>query len=305
MYLYHYYLVKMIIYVIIVLNITLLPLVIHSISRKKERLKVDKSYYYRDIPCFKSINVAYWLLYKYSKISKKQLSNNLINTYLLSWYKMGHISIVPSNDVSDKDSYLINLQDGNWDKDYCESKIYDLLQDIAGNNNLLERKELRDYCSVEGNCSVAKVFEDIFVHTQSELEESGYISVIKGKNFILFSTEDKTQINDELKNEYKNLIGLKNFLSDFSNMQEKESIEVHNWDEYMIFATLLGIANNVNKQFKEINPEITDDNFIIYAGDYSKEVNKVSFKNAAKGILALIIMFAIIELLKNNIRKYC
>lgn len=40
-------------------------------SRNKTQIKnIDKSIYYRDIPCFENIDLAYWLLYNFSTIKK-------------------------------------------------------------------------------------------------------------------------------------------------------------------------------------------------------------------------------------------
>ena len=86
------------------------------------------------------------------------------------------------------------------------------------------------------------------------MEKQKHITVIKAKDYILFKTQEKIILSDELINEYKNLMGLKNFLLDYSNMEEKMHIEVHMWEKYPIFANLLGIADKVKKQFYKIYP---------------------------------------------------
>lgn len=49
--------------------------------------KIDESFYYRDIPCFGNIDIAYWLLYNFSNLKVNELDNGLIGAYLLNWYK--------------------------------------------------------------------------------------------------------------------------------------------------------------------------------------------------------------------------
>ena len=39
-------------------------------------------------------------------------------------------------------------------------------------------------------------------------------------------------------------------------MHEKKFIEVHVWNEYLMFAELLGIADKVKEQFSKLYPEI-------------------------------------------------
>ena len=54
------------------------------------------------------------------------------------------------------------------------------------------------------------------------------------------------------------LKGLKKFLLDFSLMPEKEYFEVHIWEEYLIFAQLLGIADKVEEQFSKLYPQFKE-----------------------------------------------
>ena len=59
-------------------------------------------------------------------------------------------------------------------------------------------------------------------------------------------------VNPKLKEDAIELKGLKKFLLDFSLMPEKEYFEVHIWEEYLIFAELLGIADKVEEQFSKL-----------------------------------------------------
>ena len=52
------------------------------------------------------------------------------------------------------------------------------------------------------------------------------------------------------------LYGLKIFLQEFSRIDTREIMEVHLWDEYLMFAYLFGIADKVAKQLKNMYPEI-------------------------------------------------
>lgn len=226
-------------------------------KNKKQIKNVDKSIYYRDIPCSGNIDLAYWLLYNFSDLKKADLNNGLIGAYLLNWYKNGYIDIKQSQNMGIKnDNYNIDLKDGNWTKNYIESRIYNFLKNVAGNNNLLEKNEIRNYCSVDGNKFELKfLFENILKEIQKDLEEKEYITVDPSKNYILFKKPSKIILSEELLNEYKNINGLKNFLLDYSNIEEKIHIEVHLWEDYLIFANLLGIANKVKQQFNKIYPD--------------------------------------------------
>ena len=55
------------------------------------------------------------------------------------------------------------------------------------------------------------------------------------------------------------LSGLKNFLNEFSNIKDRESIEVKLWDEFLIYAQIFGIAKKVADEFKKLYPDIITD----------------------------------------------
>ena len=108
---------------------------------------------------------------------------------------------------------------------------------------------------MDGQFELKLLFENILNKTTEELENKNLITVVKSKDYILFKTQEKITLSNDLFNEYQNLIGLKNFLLNYSNIEEKMNIEVQIWENYLIFANLLGIADKVKKQFKKIYPD--------------------------------------------------
>lgn len=52
--------------------------------------------------------------------------------------------------------------------------------------------------------------------------------------------------------------GFRRFLEDEDNMPEKSMIEVKLWDEYLIFAAVMGIADKVYRQAKLAVPQYSD-----------------------------------------------
>ena len=98
------------------------------------------------------------------------------------------------------------------------------------------------------------MFKNILEEIQKDLESQKYIVVIPAKDYILFKTQAKITLSDKLVNEYQNLNGLKNYLLDYSNMEEKKHVEVAIWENYLTFASLLGIADKVKQQFNKLYP---------------------------------------------------
>ena len=57
------------------------------------------------------------------------------------------------------------------------------------------------------------------------------------------------------KEELAEVMGLKKYLEDFSLISEREISESIIWQDYMVYATLFGIADKVIKQFEKVYPD--------------------------------------------------
>lgn len=72
------------------------------------------------------------------------------------------------------------------------------------------------------------------------------------------------ELTDKGKEEVNKLYALRNFLNDFSILDEKEIKEIVLWEDYLIYATLFGISKKVikNMKLKIDNPEILNENIL-------------------------------------------
>lgn len=129
---------------LLILFLLILKFILNYFKKQhsKQFNNINYSVYYRDIPCFGNINLVYWLLYNFSNINKETLNNGLVGAYLLSWYQKGYIDIQKSSNI--------DLKDGNWERDFYEDRLYQFLKTCAGNNNILEKNEIKNYCAVNG-----------------------------------------------------------------------------------------------------------------------------------------------------------
>ncbi len=60
----------------------------------------------------------------------------------------------------------------NGKKNYVENRIYNFLKNVAGNNNLLEKNEIRNYCNIDGHKFELKfLFKNIIKKEKKDLEE--------------------------------------------------------------------------------------------------------------------------------------
>ena len=110
-------------------------------------------------------------------------------------------------------------------------QVHDIFRRAAGQDTILEPKELKQYM----RSSYSQSITDSFITT-------------------LHSKTSISKYKDRL-DEVRQLFGLKKFLKEFSLLNERHVGEVSLWKDYMIYATLFGIADQVIRDMKKINPE--------------------------------------------------
>ena len=151
---------------------------------------------------------------------------------------------------------------------------------VASKDGILENKEFEKWCK----SSYEKIlgwFDNILKDQRSLLTSDG---LIKSDGKGVFGT--KYTATQELKNEALYIAGLKRFLLDYTLIKDRTAIEVELFENYLIYAQLLGIAKEVSKQFKELYPDMIEqtnynsyDN-IIYINHVSS--SGISSANAAR-----------------------
>ncbi len=219
--------------------------------------------YYREIPCNKDLERAYFVCLQYNVIDEYTLNKGIIGAILLKWIRNGYITVSPTK------KGLFNLKDNDYAIDFTkmtqadneiENSLFRMLVLASGANKILEAKEFLKW-SKKNYAQFKSWFSDICIKEQKYLEQQGLITskIQEGKN------KQKTLIkyvNPKLKEEAIQMKGLKKFLLDFSIMPEREYIEVHLWEDYLIFAQLLGIASKVEEQFSKLYPNFKQETLV-------------------------------------------
>lgn len=77
------------------------------------------------------------------------------------------------------------------------------------------------------------------------------ILIISILNFITYRNSKKQVLTKSGKEEYRKVLGLKNYIKDYSIMEKRDMDEVVLWDDYLIYATAFGIPNKVTDKFAE------------------------------------------------------
>lgn len=219
--------------------------------------------YWRDIPCNKDLNKAYWVADKYNVVADKTLKENYIGAILLKWLKDKKITITKTKkglfDFKDN-NYAVDLTKiTNLDNE-IEIELLNMLKKAAGNNTILEAKEFEKYCKKHYN-ALDNWLSNANLTTQLQYEKEGLITNKKVETTGMFGrkrTVTTKQVSEQLYDEAIKLKGLMKFLLDFSIMPERQYFEVALWEEYLIYAQLLGIADKVEEQFSKLYPRFKE-----------------------------------------------
>ena len=198
----------------------------------RARKKVNKDLlWYRDIPLKGNLQAANDMLNAYKYFGADY--NNLLSACILKLINMGAISIESRLGVRGKteQNFVIHELSDTGDMPMLLRKVHNIFKLAAGSDTILEPKELKTFMRSTKNESIT----DSFIST---LHTKTGISAYKQR-----------------LDEVRQVFGLKKYLKEFTLLDERGVGEVKLWKDYMIYATLFGIADQVIADMKKINPE--------------------------------------------------
>lgn len=219
--------------------------------------------YYRDIPCKKDIFRAYYIAYQYGLTKNK---TDVLGAIILKWLKDGLIRIEQKETgmIFKKENTVVVLAETNPEmlKDKKEQELFIMLYD-ASRDGYLENKEFEKWCE-NSYSKILSWFDGIIKCEKEELANEGLITVEEKVSLKIFKSKVYTA-TPELRQEAIELAGLKRYLNEYTLIKDREAIEVHLFEEYLILAQIMGIAKKVAKEFKDLYPEIIEkSNFTSY-----------------------------------------
>ena len=167
----------------------------------------------------------------FSTNTGQQESERLISAYMMRLFYRGAFQLVPQ--LSGEPAFKINeltLTDNDVSGTdlNMELDLYNFFKEAAGDDSILQKKELKKWANKHGK----KIY-----NWQNKIKDS--------------SITLKTLTAKEVRE----VFGLKKFLKDFTLIQDRGAVEVGLWNNYLIFASLYGIAEQVYKDFKKVCPE--------------------------------------------------
>lgn len=212
--------------------------------------------YFRDIPCKKDIFRAYYIAHQYGLTKNK---TDVLGAIILKWLKEGIIKIEQKETgvVFKKENTVVVLKETNPEalNDEKEKELFKMLYE-ASKDGYLENKEFEKWCS-NSYSKILSWFDEIIKREKEKLAIEGLLTVKEKISLKIFKSKIYTA-TPELKQEAMGLAGLKRYLNEYTLIKERKAIEVQLFEEYLIYAQIMGIAKKVAKEFGELYPEIIE-----------------------------------------------
>ena len=208
--------------------------------------------YYRDIPCNGDVFKAYYIGYQYNLLKNK---TDILGAIILKWLKLGIIRTEnrEGGRIFKREDTVIILGDEQGKKfdNIRETQLFHMMY-VASKDGILENKEFERWCKNSYE-KILGWFDKILEEEREKLVAEGIIKYeaggVWGKNYVATA---------EIKNEAMSIAGLKRYLLDYTLIKDREAIEVTLFEDYLIFAQMMGIADKVEKQFKELYPDMIE-----------------------------------------------
>ena len=191
--------------------------------------------WFRDIPLEGNLDAAHIVLEDLGASGKK---NNLALAEILRLVHGGYLKASREMEgpvkltFTDKDPETL---------DKSAREFYDLLKEAAGTDGVLEDKEFSNWARAH----------DLEVYGWSSESRTRSIQFLKRKDWRKYG-----DYSPEGQEQARHLAGLRKYLEDFTLVNERETVDAMLWKEYLVYAGLFGLADNVAQQLKDIDPAL-------------------------------------------------
>lgn len=240
-------LATVLILVVLFAVLALVVLVAVFLIRRKKAIKkfYAEAEYFRDVPNGGKIDVSHYLARNFDVSDE---DSRIIGALILSMINKGNIKPAFSENVGlfGKVKETVDLELAQKPDTPTEQKLYELLLLSAGSDGIVQEKELENY-SYKHPEKITGFMESV--------KKSGEADFVSAHGFVSGAGNCIKDLSDEGKKELAEVMGLKKYLEEFTLIAERGIAETEIWKEYIIYATLFGIADKVIGQMKKVYPE--------------------------------------------------
>ena len=254
-----------------------------------KKAKTFKDQYFRDIPYDSHIEDTYLLAEKAYPYEINQ--GNYMNAFILKWIYDKNIEIEARKE-KDKNA-KIRILARPTDMGKMEEAFFDIIEKSQeySKDGLVSNKNIGKY--FKKNKKITEDFyEDFLPRSRDGLKAGEYLKDIRfEKKFARTRREGfELEVTPKGINLYENLIKFRNYLEDYSLIEERDANEVHIWDYFLIYAAIYGISDKVFKNLEKTYPNYSHNSVFNYymitnSRNYSTitQANIASFTAAGAG----------------------
>ncbi|MBO4743424.1 MAG: DUF2207 domain-containing protein [Bacteroidales bacterium] len=159
--------------------------------------------------------------------------------------------IVMSEDGKGRKEFSFNNSASTEYMTKCEKDFLDLMKRAAGNDKVLQEKEFNSW-SNSHTATVKTWVESMKDEVLSNFSKDDLSSGSRS----LYAKYNTLKLNDTGKRYAQKALGFKQFLKDFTIVNERYPVEVGLWGDYLVVASLFGMAKRVAKEMAKIAPQI-------------------------------------------------
>jgi uncharacterized membrane protein YgcG len=201
-------------------------------KRKKHEQWTQTVDYFKSIPLGGNLQQANDMLNAFN-YGKEPDYKRVVSATVLQLINEGAFAVQPMMTDTGEMQNRFMVKDMPLDKDLSPLayKMHDIFEKAAGDNHVLDPKELESFMDDKNNRKLIRSFIDLLCTKRD-------VAYYKNK-----------------KDEMNEVYGFKRFLNDFTLMNERNLTETKLWRDYIVWATLFGNAEHVTKDMKAINPE--------------------------------------------------
>lgn len=175
--------------------------------------------------------------YILTAIGEDRKQNSIASALILQMLKDGQLTM--RKDAKDKVEICFSDAPLPHDMSGPARDLFEMMKEASGEDVVLQDKEFSKWASSHKS-KVRSWASSIKTEGKTRLALNRYLSGSK-----LTSSGQK---------EAQGVVGFKKYLEDFTIINERKTVEVALWQDYLAFAALYGIADKVAKELKDIDP---------------------------------------------------
>lgn len=215
----------------------------------------------RDIPCDRDLFMIYYLARKGNIISDDD-NGGLIAAILLQWIQKGWLELQKEEEkgfFSSKEGFSIDFSQTVPCVHPLEKQLLEFFVKASGKNKILETGEFEKWCEKHYE-DLNKWFKSVKKTVKKDLKNQGLIQKeeVQRKWLVLTIEKQRNVFDYRLRQDMEKIAGLKRYLEENGLKEEKSHLDIHQWEEYLIYANVLGVHDEAQEQIKDFYPYYDD-----------------------------------------------